>query len=191
MTHPLDHVRWVAPSTLRANNYNPNRVFSTEFALLKTSILESGWTQPVVATADGEIIDGFHRWTLASTDADIIGASGGLVPVVFVQGHDRATQVMATVRHNRARGQHGILKMGEIVAELRASGVTDDDIKRRLGMESEEVERLADARGSPDAAGRDSFGRGWVPDPAAAVARLTSEAAGIKTMSTKSSKKTR
>jgi len=163
--HPLDRLQWVDPSTLHSNDYNPNRVFSTELDLLRTSILESGWTQPVVVTSGGEIVDGFHRWTLASTDERIKEVSGGLVPVVVVDEHDRSTQIMATVRHNRARGQHGILKMSSIVVELRSSGVSDDEISRRLGMEEEEIDRLADARSSPEAAGRDSFGRGWVPDP--------------------------
>ena len=34
----------------------------------------------------------------------------------------------------------------------------------KLGMEAEELERLADMRGSPEKAGKDSYGRGWVPD---------------------------
>lgn len=160
---PLEKLAWVDPADLRANNYNPNRVFPPEMELLKLSIMETGWTQPIVATPDGQIIDGFHRWTLASTDADVRALAGGKVPVVYVEV-DVSHQMIATVRHNRARGTHGILKMGNIVRTLRDQGLTDADILRRLGMEDEELDRLAETRGSPDLVGKDSFGEGWIPD---------------------------
>lgn len=146
-SHPISDVRWLDPNALHANNYNPNRVFKPELELLKISILEDGWTQPVVVNPDTmEVIDGFHRWTLSRTDPDIQRVSNGLVPVVFTKPSDRSSQQMATIRHNRARGSHGIVRMGEIVRELKEAGVGDAEIRRRLGMEQEEIDRLADFR---------------------------------------------
>lgn len=162
---PLDSVEWVPPSTLTANDYNPNHVFSTEMKLLKRSIVEDGWTQPIVATPEGVIVDGFHRWTLASTDAEVIALTGGLVPVVRTSPRDSSHARASTVRHNRARGQHAILKMGEIVRSMLDDGRSHEDVARDMGMEMEEVERLADLRSSPERVGQDSFGRGWVPLP--------------------------
>lgn len=161
--HPINNVQWVDPNILRANDYNPNRVFSPEMQLLKTSILEDGWTQPIVARPSGEIVDGFHRWTLGSTDPDIKAVSGGLVPVVYMEPVDKAHQILSTVRHNRARGSHSILKMGQLTKELSNLGLADEDIQARMGMEEEEVNRLLDLRTSPERVGKDSFGRGWVP----------------------------
>lgn len=164
MKQPISEVEWVDPSTLRANDYNPNHVFGPELDLLRLSILEDGWTQPIVARSDGQIVDGFHRWHLGSTDSEIRRVSGGKVPVVRVADKKTlADRMISTVRHNRARGQHGILRMGDIVRALRDEGLTSEEIERRLGMESEERERLAELRGSPELAGKDSFGRGWVP----------------------------
>jgi hypothetical protein len=160
--HPLDLVEWVEPSTLKANDYNPNHVFTKEMQLLKLSILEDGWTQPVVVTPDGVIVDGFHRWTLASTDEDVRRVSGGMVPVVRTRPRDAARQRAATVRHNRARGQHAILRMKEIVNAMLEK-MTREEVATSLGMEMEEVDRLSDFRTSPDRVGQDSFGRGWVP----------------------------
>ena len=162
--HPLQELHWVDPQALHANDYNPNRVFPPEMELLKTSIVETGWTQPIVAKPDGEIVDGFHRWTLGLYDVDVRAISSGLVPVVFVD-LDPAHQVLATVRHNRARGQHGVLKMATIVQDLLAAGMEPEAIQVRLGMDIEEVTRLADVRASPEVHGKDSFGQGWVPDP--------------------------
>ena len=164
MRHPIDEIQWVDPDSLRSNDYNPNHVFSPEMRLLKLSILEDGWTQPIVARPDGEIVDGFHRWTLARTDDAVRAASGGKVPVAFLpESKTRADQMIATIRHNRARGQHGILKMGDIVRALEKNGLAADEIQSRLGMDREERERLTDMRGGPESMGKDSFGQGWRP----------------------------
>ena len=160
---PLARVEWVDPTTLHSNHYNPNKVFPPELELLKVSILADGWTQPIVALPGGEIIDGFHRWTLGSRDAEVRSLTGGLVPVVRVQPKDAAHQMGSTVRHNRARGQHAILKMGQIVRDMREAGRSDAEICRELGMEQEEVDRLSDIRPTHTIAGKDSFGKGWVP----------------------------
>jgi ParB-like chromosome segregation protein Spo0J len=161
---PVSHVVWVPANTLHANDYNPNHVAPPEMALLKLSIMEDGFTQPIVARPDGEIVDGFHRWTLGSTDADLIARYGGYVPVVRLRPADAAHQRMSTIRHNRARGNHAVVRMAEIVRELAGTmGLDPVEIGRRLGMEDEEVERLQDASGMIGRGSADTFGKGWVP----------------------------
>ena len=161
---PLAKLEWVDPSTLRANNYNPNHVAKTEMKLLKQSIMEDGWTQPIVARPDGEIVDGFHRWTLGSTDADIQAMTGGVVPVVRVNP-DPAQQRMATIRHNRARGAHAVLKMADIVSELIELGCTPDEIQERVGMEAEEVRRLITHGKKTVLRGEGTLSEAWKPAP--------------------------
>src|ERR1700733_13828604 len=112
---PISQVEWVDPKDLHANDYNPNHVAPPEMKLLRISILEDGWTQPIVIQRrDDEIADGFHRWTLGSTDPDIIEMSEGLVPCVVVDS-DPSQQKMTTIRHNRARGTHHAVRMADIV----------------------------------------------------------------------------
>lgn len=161
---PISKVEWVDPATLRANNYNPNHVAKPEMALLKQSIMEDGWTQPIVAMPDGEIVDGFHRWTLGSTDKDIQAMSGGVVPVVRVKP-DPAQQRMATIRHNRARGAHAVLKMADIVNELVDMGVPPEEIEARVGMEPEEVNRLIYRGSKKKLSGGEEMGQAWKPAP--------------------------
>ena len=161
---PLSNLRWVDPATLHANNYNPNHVARPEMKLLKQSIMEDGWTQPIVAMDDGEIVDGFHRWTLGSTDKEIQSITHGLVPVVIIYP-DRAQQMMATIRHNRARGAHAVLRMADIVAALVEEGVSPEDIEERVGMDPEEVRRML-ARGNKKIlSGADEMGEAWKPAP--------------------------
>jgi ParB-like chromosome segregation protein Spo0J len=162
-TQPVSHVRWVQRGKLKANAYNPNTVAPPELELLKLSILEDGWTQPVVILPDLTIVDGFHRWTV-SADPRIRAMTGGQVPVVVVE-IDQMHRMMSTIRHNRARGTHGVLRMAEIVRSMADAGLAAAEICDRLGMEAEEFERLIDRAGMPvrGSVGISGFGRAWVP----------------------------
>jgi len=161
---PVDSVKWTDRGNLRANGYNPNHVPPIELDLLALSIIEDGWTQPIVARSDGEIVDGFHRWTV-SARPDVSALTGGLVPVVFLD-KSLADQMLSTIRHNRARGIHGVRPMAEIVRQLvDQHGLTSGALEERLGMESEEVERLYDSAGMPERVAREKkeFSPGWIP----------------------------
>lgn len=161
---PIANVQWVERDTLKANDYNPNKMAKTELGLLKVSIMEDGWTQPIVARLDGEIVDGFHRWTV-SADKDVAALTGGLVPVVFIKEIDPARQRMATIRHNRARGQHYVMSMADIVAELvEEHEVEPAELQKRLGMEKEEVVRLLDRGQMVKRAGNDDYKPAWVAE---------------------------
>lgn len=161
MNQPLNDVQWVPRETLTANTYNPNHVATAELALLKQSILEDGWTQPIVARTDGEIVDGYHRW-LTSADPEIAKMTNGLIPVVRLNPNDPAHQMASTVRHNRARGIHGIDPMVNIVRELiEKAGWTHETFEERLGMEPEEVNRLASEETMASKTGQAEFGKGW------------------------------
>jgi ParB-like chromosome segregation protein Spo0J len=157
---PVSAVEWVDPATLRANAWNPNRQAPPESRLLKLSLMEDGWTSPIVAGTDDEIIDGFHRWTLGLQNQDVRSMTGGLIPIVRVDitpEHRR----LSTVRHNRARGTHHVLGMADIVAELLEMGLSADEISRRLQMDDEEVDRLADRGQMTKRGAAAGFGNGW------------------------------
>lgn len=160
---PLANVEWVDPSTLRANDYNPNHVAPPEMKLLKVSILENGWTQPIVAHPNGEIVDGFHRWTLASNDKEVQALTDGLCPVVRLVDVGPDVARLATIRHNRARGNHYVVKMSEIVLDLQEMGLSEKEIGSRLGMDKEEVRRLIQRGNSLERNASQSFNKGWVP----------------------------
>lgn len=146
---PVNNVKWVHRDTLKPNNYNPNSVAPPEMKLLEISIIEDGWTQPIVINPDNEIVDGFHRWTVSGKPA-LMAVTNGLVPVVVTTPKDSAQQKMATIRHNRARGTHAVLNMADIVESMIKDGLSKEEIMHRLQMESEEVVRLAMRKGIPE-----------------------------------------
>lgn len=161
---PVSRIQWVPRTELSANDWNPNHAAPPERRLLKTSIVENGWTQPIVARDHGEgrleIVDGYHRW-LTSEDPEVAALTDGLVPVVVLPQCDPVLARLATVRHNRARGTHGVVGMADIVCDLLDEGLSPEDIGRRLEMDPEEVDRLADRRGMPTRANAGAFNNGW------------------------------
>lgn len=162
---PINRVRWLHRDNLRPNRYNPNSVAPPEMKLLKISILEDGWTQPIVVSPDGEIVDGFHRWC-TSGELAVYRLTDGYVPIVIVGPGDTASQQMSTIRHNRARGTHAVLKMADIVASMIAGGMSMNEICERLQMEDEEVIRLANRKGVPktDIVVNNEWSKSWKPE---------------------------
>jgi ParB-like chromosome segregation protein Spo0J len=160
---PISKVKWISRDSLKPNDYNPNKVAPPELELLITSILEDGWTQPIVILPDNTIVDGFHRYTV-SADKRLMAKFKGMVPTVTVD-IDPVHRQMSTIRHNRARGTHGILPMAKIVQHIILEGVSKEEIQARLGMEDEEVDRLVDRSGMPTQAAKhqEGFGNSWKP----------------------------
>ena len=161
---PLDTLKWMSRESLNPNDYNPNHVAPVELDLLRLSMLSDGWTQPIVATPDGKIIDGYHRWTL-SAEPEIANMTGGKVPVVVLNKESQDDLRASTIRHNRARGTHAVLRMAEIVRDLiDIHKLTKEAVMIRLGMEEEELDRLYDFSGMTSRGSNDKLGLGWVPD---------------------------
>lgn len=161
---PLNKVQWIDRDQLKPNSYNPNKVMKPELELLKLSILEDGWTQPIVVNDDFTIVDGFHRWTV-SGHKEIHEITEGKVPVVVLNPADHSQRMMATIRHNRARGTHGVLPMSDIVKDLIEQGLTGEEIMKRLKMEKEEVVRLLYRGGIPksEVFKDEDFSQSWTP----------------------------
>lgn len=148
---PVYNVRRVPIEKVRANAYNPNSVAPPEMKLLYKSILEDGYTMPIVCYYIPEediyeIVDGFHRYTIMKTHKDIYDRERGLLPVVTID-KDISNRMASTIRHNRARGTHSIELMTNIVAELVDSGMSDTWIMKNIGMDAEELPRLKQISG--------------------------------------------
>ena len=153
-SEPVDCVIWVKKEELEANNYNPNKMDSTEKKLLEHSILVDGFTQPIVVWAKGkiyEIVDGFHR-SLTGNNPLINSRLNGYLPVSLIKKDrtEKKDRISATIRHNRARGKHQVTSMTNIVLELKKRNWSDQRICKELGMCQDEVLRLNQVGGLTD-----------------------------------------
>ena len=116
-----------------ANDYNPNKVAPPEMILLKHSIEQDGYTQPIVTYYNKEtdqyiVVDGFHRYRCAKEYFNL-----KQVPVVTID-KSLENRIASTIRHNRARGTHQIPDMSNIVLILTNKGWTEEKISQHLGM---------------------------------------------------------
>ena len=168
-TEPVDFVKWVKSESVHANDYNPNSVAPPEMELLRLSISADGYTQPIVSMPDGdtyEVIDGFHRHRVGKECADIQSRIHGYLPIVQIRDsqHDKNDRMAATIRHNRARGEHRVDSMAEIVVELKRRFWDDKKIAKELGMEPDEVLRLTQVTGLAGLFADREFSEAWEAD---------------------------
>lgn len=143
---PIDYVMWVPIEKVEPNDYNPNSVATVEMGLLYKSIKKDGYTQPVVTIYDEKrdkyvIVDGFHRYYVCKTKKDIFDRNMGMLPIVIID-KNISERMAATVRHNRARGEHSIDGMSNLVFKMLEDGMSDADVCNELGMEPEELLKL-------------------------------------------------
>jgi len=138
---PISNIVWIDVKELDKNNYNPNIVFTRELNLLKFSMLETWWIQPIIINKDKIIIDWYHRYMLSSTDKDIQARWGWKVPCVVIE-KTRPKAMAMTVRINKAKGSHMAVAEQKIVKELYESWMTKGEMQEELWMTKQEVELL-------------------------------------------------
>ena len=165
-SEPVDFVRWVKPEMVAANDYNPNSVAPPEMELLRISIMADGYTQPIVTNKEDGlcvVVDGFHRNRVARECEDVRERVHGYLPVVQIRAQqtDRSDRIASTIRHNRARGKHKIEGMASIVLELKRRNWSSEKIGRQLGMDPDEVLRLAQITGLAEALKDRNFSEAW------------------------------
>lgn len=166
--HPVDCVRWVRAEYVVANTYNPNTVAPPEMKLLAHSVEANGYTMPIVAHEGPTgmvIVDGFHRSRVGREVASIRDSVLGRLPVTTIRAErtDEAARIAATVEHNRARGEHRVEAMSEIVRMLYQAGWRDEKIQQELGMDADEVRRLKQITGLAALFADREFSEAWEP----------------------------
>lgn len=163
-SEPCDCILWVRQDKIQANEYNPNHVAAPEMNLLYESIKSDGYTMPIVTYDLGngkrEIVDGFHRNRVGREHSDIKNRIHGYLPVSTIDKPEDE-RIGSTIRHNRARGTHGIRPMSDIVLELSQMGWSDSKICQKLGMDLDEVIRLKQITGLKEAFINHEFSKSW------------------------------
>lgn len=165
---PVDYVKWVVNENVVANDYNPNKVAPPEMELLEVSIMNDGYTQPIVSWSNPdkgktEVIDGFHRNRVGKESKVVNQRVKGYLPIVDIRKEQsgKNDRIASTIRHNRARGKHQVNAMSEIVIELKNRNWTNKRISKQLGMDEEEVLRLCQISGLEHLFSDSDFSNAW------------------------------
>lgn len=164
--HPVDFVRWEKSDNVEVNEYNPNAVAPPEMQLLYESILNDGYTMPIVSFKEEQhfkIVDGFHRRETERRNNDISESTLGYIPLSTIRNTqaDTSNRMASTIRHNRARGSHNIELMSQIVSELVEMGKGDAWICKHVGMSVDELLRLKQITGLASLFQNKSFSDSW------------------------------
>jgi ParB-like chromosome segregation protein Spo0J len=166
---PVDCVLWVKNDNVKANDYNPNSVAPPEMELLRQSIMEDGYTQPIVSFKEDSqitVIDGFHRNRVGKEVEEVRNRVYGRLPVVNINQwkQGRSDRMASTIRHNRARGSHNIELMSTIVSELVEMGKGDAWICKHVGMSKDELLRMKQITGLSSLFQNKTFSNAWESD---------------------------
>lgn len=163
---PVDFVKWVEADLVEANDYNPNSVAPPEMQLLEISIINDGYTQPIVTWPTKEkieVIDGFHRNRVGKESKEVKERIKGYLPTVIIkkEREGKNDRIASTIRHNRARGKHAVSAMSDIVIELKKRNWSESRIGKELGMDEDEILRLCQISGLAEAFENDDFSKAW------------------------------
>ena len=164
---PVYHIISVPIEKIVPNDYNPNAVAPPELKLLYDSIKEDGYTMPIVCYHNKEndtyiIVAGFHRYRIMLDHPDIYEREGGKLPVSVIN-KSLDHRMASTIRHNRARGNHDVDLMSNIIKELHELGRTDKWIAKHLGMDKDEILRLKQITGLAALFRDVEFSNAWEP----------------------------
>jgi ParB/RepB/Spo0J family partition protein len=153
-------VEYVEITSVSPNRYNQNRQSEHDFELLCRSMREDGFTQPIICQRETrQIVDGEHRWRAAAE----LGYTE--IPVVFVDMTPEQMRI-ATLRHNRARGEEDVDLTAAVLRDLRELGALDW-AQDSLMLDDTELQNLLEDVTAPEALAAAEFSDAWEPRPAA------------------------
>lgn len=161
---------WLPREEIEPNDWNPNSMDDEQRNRLRLSLLDNGWTMPIVVHAEEHyIIDGEQRWTTAGhpdiqerEDLTPDDVPAGYVPVYGITVEENQAK-MATIQHNRARGDTDLASMREYLNQLNQR--TDiSEVSNRIGVDSDDADRILDEVVASDIGDEvDDFSAPWVP----------------------------
>jgi ParB-like chromosome segregation protein Spo0J len=165
-------VEYAPVDSLKPNPWNPNRQTDHEQELLRRSMDEDGFTQPLLVArvteedkkdpkferydiGDLVIVDGEHRWRM--------GAELGYTELPIVLAPFGAIQArISTIRHNKARGSHDLDLEADMLRDLQTLGALDWAADS-LDLDDVELNRLLEDIPASEALAADDFSEAWEP----------------------------
>lgn len=158
-------IHLVPNNSIKPSDWSANYVLKPERNLLRLSMLESGWLQPLVVRRETmTIIDGFHRWQLAQTEDKFIKKHGDLVPVVF-KDVDEIEAMVLHIRLNRSRGDLSAFLVSKIIKRIIDSGkYEEEDLSNIFLMNDDEIDlMLSHGLLKRKNLAKYEYSRAWVP----------------------------
>jgi hypothetical protein len=136
---------WVPGAELQEAPWRANYILKPDVELLKRSLSQHGWIQPIVVQrSTNTIIDGYHRWEIASNIQPLMKAYSGCVPVVY-HDMDAIDAMIMHIQLNRARGSLFAKDLSYLVRSIiKSRKYTEKDVRTLLRMGIEEFDLMTE-----------------------------------------------
>lgn len=128
-------------NSVRPAPWRTTYVLKPDLKLLARSMTDAGWLQPIVVRkADMTIIDGFHRWLVATQDKWFGKRHDTSHVPCVVLDIDEIDAMILHVRMNRARGAVVAKFLSSLVMDVLVSKkYNDDELCEMLEMSDDEI----------------------------------------------------
>jgi ParB-like chromosome segregation protein Spo0J len=170
-------IEYTAFDSIKPADWRVNYVLKPDMELLRLSMNECGWLQPIIVRAeDMTIIDGTHRWVIAA-EKTFQRKHGDTIPVLFFDVDEIDAMVMH-VRLNRARGDIFAKPFSKLLKQIVLSDkYSSEDLEEMLVMSPDEVDlMLAGGLLKQRKIPNHQYSRAWVPVEAPSAEKLNSAA---------------
>lgn len=151
-------------NSIKPAPWRANYVLKPDMDLLRLSMSECGWMQPIIVrAADMTIIDGTHRWVIAG-EKHFQSRYGKDIPVLFYDVDEIDAMIMH-VRMNRARGSIFAKPFAKLLKSVVLSDkYSADTLEEILVMSPDEVDlMLAGGLLKQRKIPQHEYSRAWVP----------------------------
>lgn len=166
---------WVDINSLHLAEWRTTYILKSDLEVLARSLDDYGWLQPlIVQSGTNIIIDGAHRWLVATNLPRLNKSTNNSVPIIFVDCDDIEAMIMHA-RLNRGRGIVIAKRLSRIIQRvLRSKKYVESDIKRMFVMHADEVDLMVDGTLLKDKnISEHKYSAAWVPVEAPASATET------------------
>jgi hypothetical protein len=133
-------------TSVRPAEYRATHMLKPDFKLLNASMVEHGWIYPIVVRKnDMKIIDGFHRWLIASENDQFRKLHGKKTLPAVLADVDLIDAMVMHIRLNRTRGQLVARHLGMLVTDiLKSQKYERKEVRQMLTMTEDELRVLLD-----------------------------------------------
>lgn len=150
---------------LKIPSWGATSILRPEKMLLRTSMLEYGWLQPIVVkSSDDTIIDGYQRYLISIEEEKFVKKYGYMVPVIY-QNIDEVEAIIMHIRLNRSRGSVNSYALSRAVKRIISSGkYEENDLSNLFLMHGDEIDLLlSDGLLKKKNWKKYEYSRAWVP----------------------------
>ena len=155
----------VSNKVLKISPWGATSILLPEKMLLRVSLLEHGWLQPlVVRSSDNTIIDGYQRYLISVDEDKFVKKHGSSIPVLY-QDVDEIDAMVLHVRLNRAKGSVNSYALSRLIKRIISSNKYDEnDLANLFLMHYDEIDLLmSDGLLKKKNWQKYEYSRAWVP----------------------------